>query len=84
MVNEFLEIFLDDLPGVSPDREIDFCFDRNLDSHPISNPPYKMASAELRELKEQLKDLLDKGYIHPSVSPFGAPMFFMHKKYGSL
>ncbi|KAH0706179.1 hypothetical protein KY285_012257 [Solanum tuberosum] len=50
----------------------------------MSIPPYRMAPAELRELKEQLKDLLDKGFIQPSVPPWGAPVFFLRKKDGSL
>ncbi|WMV24356.1 hypothetical protein MTR67_017741 [Solanum verrucosum] len=51
---------------------------------PISIPPYRMTPAELKELKEQLKDLLDKGFIQPSISPWGAPVLFVRKKEGSL
>ena len=54
---------------VTPEREIDFGIDLLLDTQPISIPPYKMAPAELKKLKDQLKDLLDKGFIRPSVSP---------------
>ncbi|XP_070025336.1 uncharacterized protein [Nicotiana sylvestris] len=61
VVNEFLEVFSDKLPGIPPDREIDFGIDVLPDTRPISIPPYRMAPAELRELKEQLKDLLEKG-----------------------
>ncbi|KAH0725795.1 hypothetical protein KY284_001660 [Solanum tuberosum] len=63
-----------DLPGVPPGRGIDFGIDLIPDTQPISIPPYRMAPAELKELKEQLKDLLDKG----------APLLFVKKKYGSL
>ena len=51
---------------------------------PISRAPYKMASTELKELKIQLKKLLNKGFIRPSVSPLGAPVLFVKKKYGTL
>ena len=54
------------------------------DTKPISIPPYRMAPAELKELKEQLKDLLEKGFIRPSSSPWGAPVLFVRKKDGSL
>ncbi|KAH0654435.1 hypothetical protein KY290_032963 [Solanum tuberosum] len=81
---KFLEVFADDLPGVPPEREIDFGIDILPDTRPISIPPYKMTRAELKELKEQLKDLLDKGFIRPSVSPWGTPILFVRKKYGSL
>ncbi|KAG5568314.1 hypothetical protein H5410_064671 [Solanum commersonii] len=74
VVKEFPEVFLDDLPGVPPEREIDFDIDLLPDTCPIFIPPYRMAPAELKELKEQLKDLLEKGFIQPSVSPWGAPI----------
>nr|XP_016513175.1 PREDICTED: uncharacterized protein LOC107830206 [Nicotiana tabacum] len=80
VVNEFLEVFLDELPGIPPDREIDFGIDVLLDTQPISIPPYRMAPSELRELKEQLKDLLGKGFVRLSVSPWGAPVLFVKKK----
>ena len=51
---------------------------------PISKAPYRMAPVELKELKEQLQDLLDKGFIKPSVSPWGAPVLFVKKKDGSM
>ena len=54
------------------------------DTQPISIPPYRMAPAELKELKEQLRDLLEKGFIRPSTSPWGAPVLFVRKKDGSL
>nr|XP_009803207.1 PREDICTED: uncharacterized protein LOC104248608 [Nicotiana sylvestris] len=75
IVNEFLEVFPEDLPRIPPDREIDFGIDLLPGTKPISIPPYRMAPAELKELKVQLKDLLDKGFIRPSVSPWGAPVF---------
>ncbi|KAH0650459.1 hypothetical protein KY284_030371 [Solanum tuberosum] len=60
IVNEFPEVFPDDLPGVPPEKEIDFSINLLSDIQPISIPPYRMALAELKELNEQLKDLLDK------------------------
>ena len=54
------------------------------DTRPISIPPYRMAPAELKELKLQLKDLTDKGFIQPSISPWGAPVLFVQKKDGTL
>ena len=53
-------------------------------TNPISKAPYRMALAELKELKEQLQDLLDKGFIRPSISPWGAPLLFLKKKDGSM
>ncbi|XP_049381296.1 uncharacterized protein LOC125845822 [Solanum stenotomum] len=84
IVNEFLDVFPNDLPGVPPEREIDFGIDLLPDTQPISIPPYRMAPAELKELKEQLRDLLEKGFIRPSQSPWGAPVLFVKKKDGSL
>ncbi|XP_019251201.1 PREDICTED: uncharacterized protein LOC109230128 [Nicotiana attenuata] len=84
IVNEFPDIFPDELLGIPPDRVIDFGIDVVPDTQPISIPPYRMAPVELRELKEQLKDLLDKGFIRPSVSLWGAPVLFVKKKDGSL
>ncbi|XP_070025996.1 uncharacterized protein [Nicotiana sylvestris] len=84
IVREFPEVFPDDLPGLPPERIIDFGIDLMPDTQPISIPPYRMAPAELNELREQLKDLLDKGFIRPSVSPWGAPVLFVKKKDGSL
>ncbi|KAH0658050.1 hypothetical protein KY289_026798 [Solanum tuberosum] len=84
VVNEFPEVFPDDIPGVPPEREIDFGIDLLPDTQPIYIPLYRMAPAELKELKEQLKDLLDKGFIRRSISPWGAPVLFVKKKDGSL
>ena len=84
IVNEFPDVFPEDLPGIPPEREIDFGIDLLPDTNPISIPPYRMAPTELKELKEQLKYLLDKGFIRPSKSPWGAPVLFVRKKDGSL
>ncbi|KAH0773918.1 hypothetical protein KY290_011055 [Solanum tuberosum] len=84
VVNEFLDVFPDELPGIPPEWEINFSIDMLPGTQPISIPPYRMAPAELKELKDQLKDLLDKGFIRPSISPWGAPVLFVRKKDGSL
>ncbi|XP_043813425.1 uncharacterized protein LOC122721247 [Manihot esculenta] len=84
VVNEFPDVFPEELPGLPPDREIEFSIDLNPSTTPISMAPYRMAPAELKELKAQLQELLDKGFIRPSVSPWGAPVLFVKKKDGSL
>ena len=68
VVNEFPDVFPEELPGLPPKRKIEFTIDVLLDTQPISIPPYRMALAELKELKEQLRDLLEKGFIRPSTS----------------
>ena len=84
IVRDFPDVFPEDLLGLPLDREIEFSIDLLLGSNPISKAPYRMAPAELRELKAQLQELLDKGFIRPSVSPWGAPVLFVKKKDGSL
>ncbi|XP_070050468.1 uncharacterized protein [Nicotiana tomentosiformis] len=65
VVNELPDVFLNELPVLLPEREIEFSIDILPDTLPISIPPYRMTHAELRELKEQLRDLLEKGFIRP-------------------
>ncbi|GKV36711.1 hypothetical protein SLEP1_g44811 [Rubroshorea leprosula] len=84
VVREFPDVFPEDLPGLPPDREVEFAIDLVLGTGPISKAPYRMAPAELKELKVQLKELLEKGFIRPSVSPWGAPVLFVKKKDGSM
>ncbi|WRX28300.1 hypothetical protein QQP08_020789 [Theobroma cacao] len=69
VVSEFPDVFPDELPGLPPDREFKFTIDLLPGTAPISIPPYRMAPAELKELKVQLQELVDKGFIHPSMSP---------------
>ena len=69
IVREFSDVFPDDLLGLPSDREIEFSIDLLLGTAPISKAPYRMAPTELKELKEQLVELLDKGFICPSASP---------------
>ena len=84
IVREFLHAFPADLPGMPPDRDIDFCIDLEAGTRPISIPPYRIAPAELRELKSHLQELLGKGFIRPSASSWGAPILFVKKKDGSF
>ena len=72
--------FPDDIAGFFPEREVEFTIDLIPGTEPISIPPYRMAPAELRELKAQLEELLSKGFIRPSISPWGAPVLFVKKK----
>ena len=81
---EILAVFPYELPCLPPHRDIEFCIDVVSDSALISMPPYRMAPGELKELKEQLQELLDKGFIRPSISPWGAPVLFVKKKDGTL
>ncbi|XP_059284831.1 uncharacterized protein LOC132038125 [Lycium ferocissimum] len=83
-VCEFAEVFPANLSGMPLDRDIDLCIDLEPGTRPISIPSYRMTLAELRELKEQLRDLLSKGFIHPSVSLWGAFVLFMKKKDGTM
>ena len=75
-----MEIFLEDLPGLPPDRKIEFVIELVLRTTPISKAPYRMALTKLKELKTQLQELLDKKFIRPSYSPWGAPILFVKKK----
>ncbi|WMV38300.1 hypothetical protein MTR67_031685, partial [Solanum verrucosum] len=84
VVAEFREVFPNDLPGIPPDRDINFCIDLEPGTRPISISPYRMAPAELRELKAQIQELLDKGFIRPSDSPWVAPVLFVKKNNGSM
>ena len=84
VVNEFPYVFPDNFSGVPPPRDIDFGIDLEPDTKPISIPPYRIAQVELKELKLQLKDLIDKGFIQSSIFPWGAPVLFVKKKDGTL
>ena len=79
VVREFLNVFPEDLPGLPPDRELEFVIELLPGTAPISRAPCRMASAELKELKIQLQELLDKKFIWLSYSPWGAPVLFVKK-----
>ena len=84
VVREFSDVFPEDLPGIPPDREIDFQIELALRTEPISKAPYRMAPSELKELKVQMEKLVSKGFVRPSTSPWGAPVLFVKKKDRSL
>ena len=69
VVNEFISVFPEDLPGLPSDREVTFEIEVLPGTAPISNAPYRMAPVELKKLQIQLQDLLDKGFIRPCYSP---------------
>jgi len=83
IVQEFLGV-LQEVPGLPPDWEIKFMIELVPDTMPIYKAPYRMPPMELAELETQLQELLDKGLIQPSVSPWGTPVLFVKKKNGSL
>ncbi|KAD7480443.1 hypothetical protein E3N88_03579 [Mikania micrantha] len=84
IVREFPDVFPDDLPGIPSDRDVEFRIDLIPGAKPIAKAPYRLAPSELQELMTQLQDLLDKGFIRPSILPWGAPVLFVKKKDGSL
>ena len=84
MVCEFPDIFPDELPGLPPDRDMEFKIELVPGTATISRRPYRMSPNELAELKIQLQELLDKGLIQPSSSPCGCPALFVKKKDKSL
>jgi hypothetical protein len=83
VVNEFPDVFPEELPGMPPDRDIEFVIELKPGTAPIYKTPFMMTTPELAELKEHIRELLEKGFIHPSSSPWGAPMIFVLKKDGT-
>ncbi|KAG8485968.1 hypothetical protein CXB51_019316 [Gossypium anomalum] len=82
VVCEFTDVFPEELPSLPPVREVEFDIDLIQGTTPISIAPYRMAPTELKELKSQLQELIDKGFVRPSFSPWGAPVLFVKKKDG--
>ncbi|KAJ9557119.1 hypothetical protein OSB04_011733 [Centaurea solstitialis] len=83
-VREFPEVFPEELPGLPPPRQVEFRIDLVPGAGPIAKSPYRLAPSEMQELSKQLQELLDKGFIRPSSSPWGAPVLFVKKKDGSF
>ncbi|GKC96692.1 putative reverse transcriptase domain-containing protein [Tanacetum coccineum] len=84
VICEFPEVFLDDLPGLLLPRQVEFRIDLVPGAAPVAHAPYRLAPLEMKELSDQLKELLEKGFICPSSSPWRAPVLFVKKKDGSF
>ena len=80
MVDEFPDVLPDDLPGMPPDRDIEFIIELLPRTAPIAKRPYRMGVNELEELKKQIKELHEKGFICPSLSPWGAPIILLTRR----
>ncbi|XP_075475605.1 uncharacterized protein LOC142507009 [Primulina tabacum] len=80
VVREFSGVFPDNVADIPPDRDVDFSIELMSGTVPISKAPYRLAHAEMKELKDQIQDLLDKGFICPSFSPWGAHQFFLLRR----
>ncbi|GKD54250.1 putative reverse transcriptase domain-containing protein [Tanacetum coccineum] len=84
IVQDFPDVFPEDLPGLPLTRQVEFQIDLIPGAAPVARAPYRLAPSEMKELLEQLKELSDKGFIRPSSSPWGAPVLFVKKKDGSF
>jgi hypothetical protein len=84
MVCEFSDVFPKDQSRLPPDMDVEFTIELERGTAPISRRPYRMAPKELAKMKKQLEELLEKGCIHLSSSPWGCPTIFMKKKDGTL
>jgi hypothetical protein len=82
-ISKFSDVFPEELLGMPPDCEIEFVIELVSGMVPIFKRPYRMVANQLADLKEQLQELLDNGYVHPSASPWGGPIIFVHKKDGT-
>jgi hypothetical protein len=83
VVSEFLDVFLEDLPGMPPEQKVEFAIELLPGTAPISKRAYRVSGLELVELKKQIDELLEKGYIRPSTSPWAAPILFVENKDGT-
>ncbi|GKF64677.1 hypothetical protein Tco_0188125 [Tanacetum coccineum] len=84
IVRDFLEVFLEDLLGIPPTRQVEFQIDLIPSAAPVARAPYRLAPSKMKELSDQLQELSDKGFIRPSSSPWGALVLFVKKKDGSF
>ncbi|GJU74376.1 putative nucleotidyltransferase, ribonuclease H [Tanacetum coccineum] len=84
VVREFPDVFPENLPGLPPDRQVEFQIDLIPGATPVARAPYRLAPSEMQELSNQLQELSDRGFIRPSTSPWGAPVLFVKKKDGSF
>ena len=83
-MKDFPDVFPEEFPGMPPDRDIEFLIELLPGTGPISKRRYRMPAKDLEDIKKQIKELLDKGYIRPSSSPWGSPVLLVEKKDGSL
>jgi hypothetical protein len=83
VVNQFPNVFPVEFLGMPPDRDIEFVIELKPGTAPIYKTPFRMTTPELDELKEHINELLEKGFIRPSSSPWGAPVIFVLKKDGT-
>jgi hypothetical protein len=77
VVKDFPVVFPEDISGPPPVRQVEFRIDLVPGASPVAKAPYRLAPAEMEELSNQLQELLDKGFIRPSISPWGAPVLFV-------
>jgi hypothetical protein len=85
VINKILDILTNDLPTIlPPNKDVDHKIEVHPRSTPPTKTPYRLNHKELEKLKRQINDLMERGYIHMSKSPYGAPMLFMGKKDGKL
>jgi hypothetical protein len=83
VMSEFSYVFPEDLPGMPPERKVEFAIELLPGTAPISKRAYRVSGPELAELKKQIDELSEKGYIWPSTSPWAAPILFVEKKDGT-
>jgi hypothetical protein len=83
VVSEFPDVFPEELPGMPPERKVEFAIELIPGTAPISKRAYRVSGLEFVELKKQIDELSEKGYIIPSTSPWAAPVLFVEKKDGT-
>ncbi|GJW04459.1 putative reverse transcriptase domain-containing protein [Tanacetum coccineum] len=84
VIHDFPEVFPEELPGLPPPRQVEFRIDLVPGAAPLARASYRLAPSKMKELSVQLQELLEKGFIRPSLSPWGAPVLFVKKKDGSF
>jgi hypothetical protein len=84
ILREYRDVFPEEIPGLPLRRDIEFSIELAPGVMSVSRTPYRMSTPELVELKLQLKEMMDKGYIRPSVSPWGAPVLFVKRRMAPL
>ncbi|GJY58808.1 putative reverse transcriptase domain-containing protein [Tanacetum coccineum] len=84
VICNFPEVFLEELPGLPPPRQVEFRIDLVPGAAPVARARYRLAPSKMKELSVQLQELLEIGFIRLSLSPWGAPVLFVKKKDGSF